>query len=227
MTFNDTNQLQKCTSCPSVVLFYWIDMESSIAEHASSGFSNSFNSKFKKTSYDGVALRVYDDNEYEPVVPTYTYIISSSVDSEEKKQEYNFYYPRLLNNSSQEVKLKSPSFYYNLSQGETSLNFDIEQESDPSSPNYRKVYLIKEQGEPSEEKLELIRYNGDSFNIIPTLSQITSKEYNDYISVDSTYTEGAPLYVHFCVAFCASAGSFNNIFWSNLSIRNNLTFQIK
>lgn len=208
MTFNDQNQISKCSNCPSVVLFYWIDTQRVIGQ-LDSRFSSLFNSYYKRSHNDGVTLRIYPSNEEVPIVPT--------VEEDEKK--YNLYYPRLHSDSS-EVRLQGPYYYYSLPSDQTSLNFDIVQEDD------NKIYLVKNKGTPSESRLELVRYNMDSFSVIPSKRDIDSNTYLDYISVDSSYTEGSPLYVHFCVAFCASAGTFNNIFWSDLKIDSKLTFKI-
>lgn len=211
----DQEQTNKCVNCPSAVVFYWIDTEQIIDTAVLSNISNSFSNKYKKGEPSGgVPLLIYPGDEEAPVVNEYKKATDAS-------RAYRLYYARMKDQGNVR-QLRSPTFHArpNASTGATSIDFSIDK-------NDNNEFVISQTVDGETTEYELVRYNNEKFSDVPTPE--TLPEYKstnlDYGAVDSL-TGTTKLYVHFCVAFCAASGSFNNIFWSDLYSDNILTFPI-
>lgn len=237
ITFTDPIQLAKCEDCPSAVIFYWIDNERNVS-NAGGSLASNFSSTFKKNEPSGgVPLTIYPDAQTSPVVD-YTKTTSSSSSSSSGSTDstttlYTLYYATLVDGAGNNYPISSPTFHVppTGSGGNTQINFEIVMDTRKTltdditeNPDYKKIFLYQERGTGSESRFELRRYNMSPFNVIPEDKRdIESGNYNDYtvfsnVSTDNIqYNPTENVYVHFAVAFCASKGSFNNVFWSTLN----------
>lgn len=227
ISLNDTYQTNKCVDCPSAVVFYWIDKDAEPVGSVVSGMSTSFSSKYKKNEPSGgVPITLYQGDQENPVIDTYNYKIATSDNTEEEKKEskeipYNLYYVRLFDPlTGEEKQIQSPTFHAipNASSGATSISFSIQMPTTAQNTSeYRKIYLIQNEGTAGETKYEMRRFNGNEFKTIPAKDEFpTYGDYSVLADEDTAYAEGESIYVHFAVAFCAAKGNFNNIFWSSL-----------
>lgn len=242
ISLNDTYQTNKCEDCPSAVIFYWIDKDATSPSSVISGISSNFSSKYKKNEPSGgVPLTLYQGDQDEGVIDTYQYKPSATTDTKEEDPiddgviPYNLYYVRLFDPiTSEEKQIQSPTLHAlpNASRGANSISFSIQMPTTSTNEDEnRRIYLIQNEGTSGETKYEIRRFNGDAFKDIPT-SKDDFSQYSDYsvlADLDTSYTEGDAIYVHFAIATCAAKGNFNNIYWSTLYSPNDssLTLMIR
>ena len=223
--FNDPQQIAKCTNDnPSAVIFYWIDNQNSPAGSGQSGLISAFSTALGISSSNpggGVPLTIYTDAQSSPVAE-YKYLMNSSSKDESEKYyiPYSLYYASMKDTNGHNVRLQSPTFHVPPivnAEGKTVVNFTIKMVD-------KKIYLEYTDKRGVNQKYELTRYDTASFSQIPTKEDLDNG-YADYSVFTAKNKDGQSkvqfnqneIYVHFAVAFCASKGNFNNIFWSTLT----------
>lgn len=247
ITFDDPDQMKNAEDCPSAILFYWIDDEETTNSSALSNLQSKFSSKYKKNEPSGgVPLYIYskDSAEDEPVVEEYTPSSSSSSTAEEEteydnKKHYRMYYPTIFSFPVGEAKAIEAPKYYSPPNEKTEalyITFKIKQGVNEAYPMYYKKFILEYDDYDSATnpiQRELRRYNNEDFMDeahLPTPSNFSEfkNANNDYWAIDSLsgITESTVLYVHFVVAFTATKGKYNNIFWSSLYSDSSLTFPL-
>ena len=238
--FNDPQQIAKCTNDnPSAVIFYWIDNQNSPSGSGQSGLISAFSTALGISSSNpgsGVPLTIYTDAQSSPVAE-YKYLVNSSSDNKKNKKyyiPYSLYYASMKDTNGNNVRLQSPTFHVPPivnAEGKTVVNFTIKMDDEKyltdgvtSNENFKKIYLEYTDKTGVNQKYELTRYDTASFSQIPTKEDLdngyadysifTAKNDSEQSMVEFNQNE---IYVHFAVAFCASKGNFNNIFWSTLT----------
>lgn len=238
--FNDPQQIAKCTNDnPSAVIFYWIDNQDSVSGSGqSSGLISAFSTALGISSSNpggGVPLTIYTDAQSSPVAE-YKYLVNSSSDNKNEKYyiPYSLYYASMKDINGHNVRLQSPTFHVPPivnAEGKTVVNFTIKMDDEKYladgvtlNEDFKKIYLEYTDKRGVNQKYELTRYDTASFSQIPTkedldngyadYSMFTAKNDSEQSMVELNQNE---IYVHFAVAFCASKGNFNNIFWSTLT----------
>lgn len=222
--FNDPQQIAKCTNDnPSAVIFYWIDNQNSPTGSGQSGLISAFSTALGISSSNpggGVPLTIYTDAQSSPVAEYKSAQNTSSKEESEKYSiPYSLYYASMKDTNGNNVRLQSPTFHVPPivnAEGKTVVNFTIKMVD-------KKIYLEYTDKTGVNQKYELTRYDTASFSQIPTkedldngyadYSMFTAKNSNGQSMIEFNQNE---IYVHFAVAFCASKGNFNNIFWSTL-----------
>ena len=116
-------------------------------------------------------------------------------------------------------------------EGKTVVNFTIKMDDEKYltdgvtlNEDFKKIYLEYTDKAGVNQKYELTRYDTASFSQIPTKEDLDNG-YADYSVFTAKNRFGQSkvefdqnkIYIHFAVAFCASKGNFNNIFWSTLT----------
>ena len=244
ISLNDIDITPDAEDCPSAVIFYWIDAEETMSSTVLSNFQSKFSSKYmKNVPSGGVPLYIYskDSAQDEPVVEEYTPSSgNSTTDSETEynnKQHYRFYYPTtFLFPEGTAVAIEAPTYFAPPQDNINSLiEFTIRQGVNEAYPMYYKKFIIEYTDKDTKQTVtkELRRYNNEDFmsaSSLPTAGGFDEfkNANNDYwaIASDVGITESTVLYVHFVVAFTATKGKFNNIFWSNLYSDSALTFPL-
>lgn len=237
--FNDPQQIAKCTNDnPSAVIFYWIDNQNSPSGSGQSGLISAFSTALGISSSNpgsGVPLTIYTDAQSSPVAE-YKYLMNSSSSKEDEKYSipYSLYYASMKDTNGNNVRLQSPTFHVPPivnAEGKTVVNFAIKMVDEKYladgvtlNEDFKKIYLEYTDKRGVDQKYELTRYDTASFSKIPTkedldngyadYSMFTAKNSKDQSMIEFNQNE---IYVHFAVAFCASKGNFNNIFWSTLT----------
>lgn len=243
ISLNDIDVTSDAEDCPSAVIFYWIDAEETMSSTVLSNFQSKFSSKYmKNVPSGGVPLYIYskDSAQDEPVVEEYTPSSgNTTTDSETEynnKQHYRFYYPAtFLFPEGTAVAIEAPTYFASPKDNSNSLiEFTIMQGVNENYSMYYKKFIVEYTDKDGQTfQKELRRYNNEDFmsaSSLPTAGGFDEfkNANNDYwaIASDVGITESTVLYVHFVVAFTATKGSFNNIFWSNLYSDSALTFPL-